>query len=84
MSQKPIESKWLSYTDQIFDQVEVSTTQYSETRLAFYAGAHAAIESLLSALDEKETLAVTRIGEIREEVYEFLKDRLGIDVRRES
>lgn len=71
-----IEDAWRGYSDKVFEGIEVSTAQYKETRLAFYAGVWTALNKMISISEQNEAIAVGSMTKIWEEVEDFLKEHV--------
>ena len=68
---------WVEYTDNIYDNVDVSPTQIKETRLAFYAGAWTVLNIMIEIADQPEMAAIMSVEDLRVEIEEFVKRELG-------
>lgn len=73
-----IGQQWLAYTDQVYSEVEVSEVQVRETRLAFYAGAWAALNRMIVISEEDEMTAIKDIDSLRNELMDFLEREIGL------
>lgn len=72
-----ISQLWDEYVGKVYNNFEVSETQYRETRLAFYAGAWAAMNSMIQISEQDEITAVGNIEKLRVDIESFLQRELG-------
>jgi len=82
-----VEEAWLEYTDHIYKELNVTPTQIKETRLAFYAGAWAALNMMIDISEQSEMVAIGNIESLRVELEEFLKreiERIPRNERQET
>ena len=72
-----MENRWFDYVSRVYEDLDVSTAQYHETRLAFYAGAWAALNRMIKLAEQDESTALKSMTVLLEEIGEFLKENVG-------
>lgn len=77
-----MQDRWFDYVNKVYADLDVSTTQYRETQLAFYAGAWAALNKMIKISEQDEAAAIGDMTVLLAEIGDFLKKNVGYTPKR--